>query len=254
MVNIDYTRLEALIKKEGKTKTGLCRSLGRPAYYLRDVKKSGKAMSEEEIELLAQQLSTTADYLRGYCDSPERPQKLSYARREIDDIYDSLNEQGQRQLSDYGRFLAGREDLRAPEHKPRIDHIRHYLTAAAAGYAAPIEGEDYELLEKDEHTPPRADFCIDIAGDSMEPYIHDGQRVYVERDSSLNDLDVGIFFVDGDVYCKQFCTDCTGTVHLLSANPAREDANISISRTAGRSLICFGKVILPKKLPMPVYL
>ena len=136
---------------------------------------------------------------------------------------------------------------------PEIQYIRHYFTAAAAGYAAPIEGEDYELVPRDEDTPAKADFSIQIAGDSMEPYIHDGQRVFVQRDESLQEFDVGIFFVDGDVFCKQWCVDYAGTLHLLSANPAREDANIRIDRHSGRSVVCFGKVLLPRKLPRPIY-
>lgn len=136
---------------------------------------------------------------------------------------------------------------------PKIEYIRHYFTAAAAGYAAPIEGEDYEMVPRDPGTPEKADFSINIAGDSMEPYIHDGQRVFVQRDTSLREFDVGIFFVDGDVYCKQWCEDYAGTLHLLSANPAREDANIRVTRHSGRSVVCFGKVLLPHRLPRPVY-
>lgn len=137
--------------------------------------------------------------------------------------------------------------------QPQIEYIRHYLTTAAAGYAAPIEGEDYELVPRDRSVPSKADFCIDFDGDSMEPYIQNGQRVYVQRDTELREFDVGIFFVDGDVYCKQWCIDYIGTLHLLSANPQREDANIAVPRDSVRNVVCSGKVILPKKLPRPIY-
>ncbi len=252
MGNIDFSRLEALVKKTGKSKTSLCRCLGRSPYYLRDVKKVGTKLKLEDVEILANELGTTPEYLMGL-SSQEKPLTVPFIRRPIDDIYDGLNPQGQEELCRYGSYLLSREDMKAEEQKPRIDYIRHYRTAAAAGYAAPIEGEDFELIPKDIDTPPGADFCIDISGDSMEPYIKDGSLVYVQRDMSLKDLDVGIFFLDGDVYCKQFCVDYAGNVCLLSANPKREDANIYIDRESGRSLICFGKVILPRKLPMPVY-
>lgn len=166
--------------------------------------------------------------------------------REIDFLYDALNEDGQKELIRYGRQLLTEEkySLRS------VRCIRHYTTAAAAGYAAPIEGEDYELLPCGDEVPVGADFCIDIDGDSMEPFIHDGQRVYVKRDESLKEYDVGIFFVDGDVYCKQWFRDGAGTTHLLSANPEREDACLHIPADSGRTLICFGKVLLEKK-PSP---
>ena len=85
------------------------------------------------------------------------------------------------------------------------------------------------------------------------PFIPDGSLVYVRRGAPLQEFDVGIFFVDGDVFCKQWCVDYAGTLHLLSANPVRQDANIEIPRAAGRSCICFGKVLLDHRLPQPSY-
>ena len=87
----------------------------------------------------------------------------------------------------------------------------------------------------------------------MLPYIKDGDLVYVRRDVPLEEFDVGIFYVDGDVYCKQWCVDYSGTLRLLSANPQRQSANISIPKDSGRSCVCFGKVLLPKRLPRPTY-
>lgn len=138
--------------------------------------------------------------------------------------------------------------------EPQVEYIRHYLTSAAAGYAAPIEGEDYELVVRGADVPAKADFSLDISGDSMMPYIKNGQTVYVQRAAELHEFEVGIFFVDGDVFCKQWCPGYAGETYLLSANPKRQDANITISRDSGRNCVYFGKVLLDKKLPRPVYL
>lgn len=169
---------------------------------------------------------------------------------EIDVTFNSLNASGQAELLRYGRELARHDKYRAGA---AVEYIRHYIVPAAAGYASPIEGEDYELVERAGDVPAEADFCISIQGDSMEPYIPDGSIVYVKRDLTLSEFDTGIFFVDGDVFCKQWCVDYQGTLHLLSANPSRQDANIVIPRDSGRSCICFGKVLLPARLPQPIY-
>ena len=168
-------------------------------------------------------------------------------------IYDSLNEAGRAEFIRYGRFLTKQPAYQVPEDARKVEYIKHYLVPAAAGYAAPIEGEDYELVERDMDTPLEADFSITIRGDSMEPYIRDGSTVFVQRDAPLREFDVGVFFVDGDVFCKQWCVDYAGTLHLLSANPLRRDANIEIPREGGRSCVCFGKVLLPTRLPAPAY-
>lgn len=184
--------------------------------------------------------------------SGDAQDKDAHLRRSIDGVYDALNDKGRALLLSYGEYLLSNEDYAALTDISR-GTIRHYLSAAAAGYAAPIEGEDFELIERGAEVPALADFCIDIAGDSMEPYIRDGERVYVRRGDDLKEFDVGIFFVDGDVYCKQWCRDYTGALHLLSANPARQDANILIPPESGRSCVCFGRVLLPTRLPRPSY-
>ena len=81
-----------------------------------------------------------------------------------------------------------------------------------------------------------------IQGDSMAPYIADGELVYVNRDP-LREGDVGIFCVDGDILCKQYYKDPLGTVYLFSLNRARADADVVMTAGSGRTLACFGRVI-----------
>lgn len=51
---------------------------------------------------------------------------------------------------------------------------------------------------------PDADYAVKISGNSMEPTISDQSIVFVKAVSELQDGDVGIFVVDGDVMCKRF--------------------------------------------------
>ena len=94
-----------------------------------------------------------------------------------------------------------------------------------------------------------ADFAVRIAGDSMEPYIADGAVVLVRR-SPIQTGDVGLFFVDGDMKCKQYVADGFGNVYLRSLNRARADADVAIPASSGVTLCCFGKVILDRKPPL----
>ena len=203
-----------------------------------------------KLEAIARELDCTPIELTGW----EEGSASVPAEREIDRIFDALNEDGQHDLLRYGRYLTGLEAFRRPEQAPVIDLIADYLTPAAAGYASPIEGEEYQMIPRPDDAPAGADFCLRVSGDSMEPYIHDGQRVYVKRGAALSPFDVGVFFVAGDVYCKQYCPGIEGQLYLLSANPRRQDANVLLSSTDSRGVVCFGKVLLPKKLPRPSYL
>ena len=167
--------------------------------------------------------------------------------------------QGERQLLEDYRGLSplGRESVRAvlqalrsyqaeleesrPEHRERV--IPLYRTPAAAGYAAPVFGEDFDHLTVTDSVPQAAEFAVRIQGDSMAPWIADGDLVYVNRDP-LKAGDVGIFCVDGDIFCKQYYKDPAGTVYLFSLNRNRADADVVLTSGSGRTLVCFGRVIL----------
>ena len=148
-----------------------------------------------------------------------------------------------RRLSESSRELVNMvidHELSRREEKPSVNSpeskiIPLYLTPAAAGYASPALGDDYEDYAVEKGSA--ADFAVRIAGDSMEPYIHDG--------------DVGLFFVDGDMKFKQYCQDYSGNVYLFSANRDRSDADVTVSASSGITLMCFGKVLLNKSIPLP---
>lgn len=205
----------------------------------------------EELLKLGELYGVTVDELLGNKKSapPE-----SGADNPINQIYKDLNDHGRAELERYGNYLRSQDVYKRTEAEPHVEYIRHYLVPAAAGYASPIEGEDYETIPLDPKAPRGADFCITIRGDSMMPFIGDGDLVYVKRGADMTDFDVGVFYVDGDVLCKQYCVDACRNLHLLSANPAREDANRTIKADSMSRVTCFGKVLLPHKLPQPVYL
>ena len=118
----------------------------------------------------------------------------------------------------------------APDREPRV--IPLYRTPAAAGYIPVTDG-----------VPAAAEFAVRIQGDSMAPFIADGDVVYVNHDP-LKAGDVGIFCVDGEMFCKQYYKDPAGTVFLFSLNRARADADLVLTAGCGRTLVCFGRVIL----------
>lgn len=84
----------------------------------------------------------------------------------------------------------------------------------------------------------------------MEPVIRDGSVAYVSRDP-LTDGDVGIFCVDGEMFCKQYHRDRLGMVYLFSLNRRRADADIILPRDSGRSMVCFGRVLLASRPRVP---
>lgn len=90
---------------------------------------------------------------------------------------------------------------------------------SAAGYSVPLDGDDFKMILVDENVPSDADSAVDIQGNSMYPYIQDGDTVYVKKDCELSIGDVGIFCVDGAMYCKQYYINEESNLTLVSGNP-----------------------------------
>jgi len=125
-----------------------------------------------------------------------------------------------------------------------------YRSSAAAGFASPVFGEDYDMISVTAEVPAAAEFAVRIQGDSMEPCLKDGTVAYVAR-SALRSGDVGIFCVDGEMLCKQYYRDALGMVYLYSINRARADADVLLSPGGTRSMVCFGRVLLEHVPPVP---
>lgn len=178
------------------------------------------------------------------------PEALSLAERAVLGKYRRLDEHGRRLASLVLDAELERLDAPAAEPEPaRGKVIPLYYTPAAAGYASPALGEDYEDYEVP--AASKADFAARIQGDSMEPWIADGGVVLVRR-GSVEIGDVGLFFVDGDMKCKQYCRDNYGNVYLFSLNRARADADVTIWASSGITLCCFGRVLLDRRPPLPI--
>ena len=139
------------------------------------------------------------------------------------------------------------ETAEGTESESRV--IPLYASPAAAGFAAPVFGEDYEPLTVTGDVPAGAELAVRIQGDSMAPYIADGSVVYVNHDP-LRNGDVGIFCVDGDMLCKQYYKDPLGMVYLFSLNRRRAEMDVVFHQGSGRSLTCFGRVMM-RSLPLP---
>lgn len=247
--NFDY-----LSRKIGSNPNAVAAACGVKSSGSVSAWKDGAIPKPKTVEKIASYFGITVDEIMGEFIPEKQKAPPGMDDAPIMKIYSALNDAGRAELERYGNYLTAQDVYQRKETERKIEYIRHYFTPAAAGYASPIEGEDYELIELDRKAPHGADYCITISGDSMEPYIHDGDIVYIKRGADMQQFDVGVFFVDGDVLCKQYCIDNYRNLYLLSANPAREDANRTIKADGMSSVVCYGKVLLPRKLPRPVYL
>ena len=244
-------RLRFRREELGISREELAKLLGVSRSAIGNYETSVSSPKEEVLLRLFDALQVDANYLyRDNLCSALAP-SFSGEERTLLEKYRQLNLTGRQTVHTLVDSLAlWQTELESdvPAAEPRV--IPLYCSPAAAGYAAPVFGEDFEPLAVTGDVPAGAELAVRIQGDSMEPQIADGSVVYVNHDP-LRSGDVGIFCVDGDMVCKQYYKDPMGIVYLFSLNRKRADADVVFSRGSGRSLTCFGRVMMHAQ-PLPV--
>lgn len=119
-----------------------------------------------------------------------------------------------------------------------LRRLPFFAQPAAAGWGNYLDGADCEMIEID--APPEADAVICISGDSMEPLIHDGDKIFLQYMPSVEEGEIGIFVLNGSAYCKQLCYEGNRPL-LVSLNPAYHPIQIR----EGDQIVTHGKVLLP---------
>lgn len=157
-----------------------------------------------------------------------------------DDPLAKLNDEGKAKALEYISLLLLSEQFQKKEATiiPFHRKIKWSLLASSAGTGEFLDDENFEIIEVGEEVPEEADFGLALNGDSMEPRYHDKQAVWVQKTDTLNNGEIGIFYLDGMTYCKQLKKDKNG-MFLVSLN--RKYAPIKI--TADSTFKVFGRVL-----------
>jgi len=138
------------------------------------------------------------------------------------DPFRNLNEAGIAKVRDYIDLLEKSGEYRKQTAKVipiKMKKVKMSLLQASAGTGNFLDEENFEHIEVPASTvPKKADFCLHIDGDSMEPQFNDGELVWIEQTEDLESGDIGLFYLDGMTYFKKLVKKATGTF-LVSLNP-----------------------------------
>lgn len=221
-----------------------------------------KNPSMTAIISLAKVFNVTTDYLLGISTNQDQDEYLlSYREKTLLSNYRVLDDYGQKTVDVVCTLEKSRvikQNNKTSDNIVSFDiqykYIPRYIIPSAAGYSTPIDNDDFEMIPVDDNIPSDADFAVNIQGNSMYPYIKDGDTVYVKKDCELSIGDVGIFCVDGVMYCKQYYIDDERNLILVSVNPELRDTNVIVNKDSKSSVKCYGKVLLDCKINLPNYI
>ena len=183
----------------------------------------------DRIEQLINVLGVTANYL---FDSPELSvdeyiivEKL----RNLSEWEKNLLESVLNQLIDHHEDEVEVRGVGMPSFL-NLPYFGH--TSAGLGQLLLRDETEETVRVKDSRLAGRADFVLEVEGDSMEPKFYEGDLLLVKRQPLVEDGEIGIFMVDGKSYVKEKRGNC-----LRSLNPKYNDIPLS------EDALCFGKVL-----------
>lgn len=109
-----------------------------------------------------------------------------------------------------------------------------------AGFPSPAQDEIAGRIDlnRDLVKHPLATFYVRVEGDSMEPRIHDGEMLVVDRMEETKDGDVVVARVGCEFMVKRLHTEEDGGIWLLSENAAYAPIEV----TEGMDFEVWGKV------------
>lgn len=227
----------AIRKAAGMTRNELAEQLEIPYTTLRNYETDQREPGHKLLIKLSKLFSVTVDELVGNERShiKNAPLYSSEALALADDYDKRLDTWGRKQV----RAVADNELARMAEkqNQPNQDdiiyfNITEYEDPMSAGTGQPAGygyGKNLLLMKE----PPRGtSYVAPIAGDSMEPTYHDGDKLFVQACYEINVGEIGVFFMDGQQWVKEL-----GDGVLISHNPAYKP------RPMTEDIRCQGRVL-----------
>lgn len=106
-------------------------------------------------------------------------------------------------------YLMGMTDIRRPD-SVRVRRVP-ILGSVAAGNPILALEEHHDYIEVDGNI--RVDFCLRVRGDSMiDARIQDGDLVFVRQQPTVENGEIAVVMIDGEVTLKRFYRTPTGVI------------------------------------------
>lgn len=237
--------LKRLRTKKGLTSEELCSKIGIKGGSYRNYERNDRKPDYDTLVKLADFYGVTTDYLLGRptaqppTDALERlftEKSFSALEEELLRKYMELPHEARqavvRFINDATAKALQRKNGTAPQKLLVMKRSLHKVSAGT-GYDLNDSDAWETVTVKDTDDSRKADFLLEIEGDSMETTFHDGETVCVQQTPCVEVGEIGVFWVDGCGYIKEL-----GNGYLISHNSSYDP--IPLQGTENR---CIGRVL-----------
>ncbi len=182
-------------------------------------------------------------FIKGKEKSPSaeqtaKEQVLSKEEKELLGYFSVLPRDVRQKLLGRAELLAEQASEQPEDQQEPMILLRHSLYMVSAGTGFDLdEGDSWdEVPVPDTPESRKADFCVTVSGDSMEPRFSGGDTVLVKTAPSVDKGQICIYRIESKGYIKKFEGD-----RLVSLNPKYDD--IMLCNYDIDSIACVGLVV-----------
>lgn len=223
-------RLKEARERAGYTQKELGEIVGVTSSAITNYETEISHPKEPVMYALIDALGVEPNYLFQDCikNAPSVSDEAMRLARDYDTALDDRGRKMVRGLADLEiGYAAKRAEKEKAERKAELikhreetaDEIAVYVTTlyyqpVSAGNGETAEYGYSETVQLKKMPPSGTSYIVPVRGDSMEPEYNDGDRVFVRAQIDIEPGQIGVFYMDGQLWIKELGDDV-----LLSHNP-----------------------------------
>lgn len=217
-----------LCNQKGWSLSEFARKLDLPKSSISRYFNKSRQLPINKINLFSDVLGVSSEYLLGIQTIASDRNKT---QNELLSVYNKLETKRQIKVYDFAT-----EQLNEQNNVVNInDYIEEetnwyevkFYGSISAGTGLYLDDEQVETINFGvDMVPSGTDFCLKVNGDSMEPMFHDGDYVFIKRETDFRNGTIGAVIVNGEAYLKKiYITD--NSIKLVSLNKKYKDITVT---------------------------
>lgn len=221
-MNILGQTIREIRKRKGLTQKQLSELTGLKQNTISNHENGNRSIDEVDIHVYSNALGVSPKELfDSYKESSDN----------LTEIYNQLNSDRQTKVYDFAT-----EQLKEQNKVVNInDYIEEesewyevkFYGSVSAGTGLYLDDEQVETISfGTDMIPTGTDFCLKVNGDSMDPMFHDGDYVFIKRETDFRNGSIGVVIVNGDAYLKKLYVN-EESITLVSLNKKYKDIIVS---------------------------
>lgn len=219
-----------LCNQKGWSLSEFARKLDLPKSSISRYFNKSRQLPINKINLFSDVLGVSSEYLLGIQTIASDRNKT---QNELLNVYNKLETKRQTKVYDFAT-----EQLKE-QNNNNVVNINDYIEeesdwyevkfygSVSAGTGLYLDDEQVETISFGaDMIPNGTDFCLKVNGDSMDPMFHDGDYVFIKRETDFRNGSIGVVIVNGDAYLKKLYVN-EESITLVSLNKKYKDIIVS---------------------------